>query len=137
MMLFVSCSTIKKNQITNRSNNQLNSLINKEWVMEYMSTVSKDLKEDYPQGVPTIRFNDKGTMLHVFDGCNRLNLPVKIEGNSIKIDGNGMSTMMYCENVRDNDFKKAISSIQTFSMNQGNLDLISGDIGVFRFVEKK
>jgi heat shock protein HslJ len=61
------------------------------------------------------------------DGCNRYSTQYKVDGDSITINPNGISTMMACpepQMTQASAFMAALGSAATFSLEDGNLSLI-------------
>ena len=89
----------------------------------------------YRNKVPFVQFNMSGMRVSGIAGCNRINGPVRQEGNYIRFTNMAM-TMMGCpEEMRENEIVKGLNSTTLYSISGDELSL-SNPYGV-QLVYKK
>jgi heat shock protein HslJ/uncharacterized membrane protein len=96
--------------------------VNGEWVLATLNG-KKATTRDFANGKATININTVDKRATGFGGCNRINGEVTIfEGTKIKFD-KMISTKMFCEGVKENDYLTALRNATDFAIVGGNLQL--------------
>jgi len=127
-----SCSTNKSSNESKENVNQSDALLGK-WELDYVQTNNgKTVLESFPEGAPYIDFISKD-VVSAYDGCNMQNGGIEVKKNTISF-GNLMSTMKACQNVDDRAFNSKLNGTLNYSVSNGVLTLIQGDIAVMKLV---
>lgn len=96
--------------------------VNGEWVLATLNG-KKATTRDFANGKATININTVDKRATGFGGCNRINGEVAIfDGTKIKFD-KMISTKMFCEGVKENDYLTALRNATDFAIVGGNLQL--------------
>lgn len=80
-------------------------------------------KKDYPNGFPGLKFIDSNKTVTGFTGCNRLSGTYKVDNSELPFSPL-ITTKMFCEGVRENNFLKALDSINGFKIENSKLLLL-------------
>lgn len=96
------------------------------WELVEQTNIS-DLNKAFPQGKPTITFeNEKTLKVYGFDGCNRIQTTATTpKKHQIKIDDKVAATMMACHATKDHDFTTLFTQATTYSVTENVLQLKS------------
>lgn len=78
--------------------------------------------KDFANGLATLEINTVDKRASGFGGCNRINGEVVTNGSNIKFD-KIISTKMYCEGVKENDFMNALRNATSYNFADGILRL--------------
>jgi len=129
-MWMVSC----KSGTNTGNNNQTDELIGRWELTEQSDT--QDLAKVYKEGLPVLSFENVGkkTMIYGYDGCNRIRTEVKARKNgSIDFDAEKwVSTFMNCDHAADEQFKQAVLSASSYSID-GDYLTLNSEMGELRF----
>src|SRR5690606_6885569 len=110
---FTACKSVGEQQ----ANNQTDEIIGRWELVE--QTDIENPEKSYPEGLPVLSFEESGNTIKVFgyDGCNQIRTTVKARKNgNIQFDEEQwISTMMFCENVADQQFKQAVLSAKSYA----------------------
>ncbi len=112
---------------------QSQELINGTWQLVEQSDV-KDINKAFPQGVPTLTFESgKEVKIYGKDGCNGINTTAKLKkNNSIEVNPNYVSTLMYCDKVKDTEFKMLFTTTSSYEVTE-NVLILKSDKGSLKF----
>jgi heat shock protein HslJ len=70
-------------------------------------------------------------------GCNQLSFSVSVSKESRIVFSNGISTKMYCDDMKlEDSFSQAITTMTNYSVDKQTLTLTSKDGGKMVFVAK-
>lgn len=124
--LIVSCAVkkeIKEDQ----------SVLNGNWELASAS-FSKDLAKDFKEGLPTLTFESAENLsVYGYDGCNRINGKATLKKNQeISFPADFISTMMACEKVKSDDYRKALSQATSYQLKH-NVLILKSDSGEMKF----
>lgn len=117
--LIVSCAAkkeIKEDQ----------TVLNGNWELASAS-FSKDLAKDFKEGLPTLTFESTEDLtVYGYDGCNRINGKAVLKKNKeISFPADFISTMMACNKVKSDDYKKALIQATSYEIKNNVLTLKS------------
>lgn len=122
VLLGTSCS-VKKN-ISNTSDEQ-SLLNNTTWQIKELA--GKAVKDKVNEKVPTLVLNVNEKHYSVITGCNTLNGSFDLSDNKMKFS-NGISTMMYCDDMSVEDgFKSILTKISSYKIDGYKLTLLDGN----------
>lgn len=97
------------------------------WELVYIMGPGKDLATLYGDKKPTITFDVAGKKVNGYSGCNRFNGPLNVNGHRIRFENMAM-TRMACPGEGENVFMGELEKVNTFSVSDGTLHFIMGDI---------
>jgi len=117
-----SCGITKTNQ-DNTSNTS--SIYGNQWRIVELD--GKAINGLVNNTTPYVSFDKKDNRYAVITGCNTLAGDLELSKNKIKLK-TGISTMMYCEDMRVEDsFKKIMDNISSYKLDNNELHLIGSD----------
>ncbi|MHC5353810.1 META domain-containing protein [Myroides sp. LJL115] len=134
----ISCKTVPTNTMENQTQDlAIHNELQGKWVLESMSdsfTEGKSLKDLFPGKTPSLNFDTEKNTLNGNDGCNNIFGAYQVSGVSgLSIGEHLGSTMMACQGVSDFVFKKALSEITSFKIQDHKLQFYSGDVLLMSF----
>lgn len=112
VLILAECKPIQKTA--------LDQLGNVTWALQLLHGNS-EISEMFPESVPTLNFNDTGT-LSGFTGCNNFSGIYSLEDSDLKLDPGAM-TRKACPNVKENEFLEALGKVNSFEVDQHKLTL--------------
>lgn len=109
------------------------TLLNGTWELAGAS-FSKDLTKDFKEGLPTLTFdNAENLSVYGYDGCNRINGKAVLQKNQeISFPNDFISTMMACNKVKSDDYKKALTQTTSYNL-KNNVLVLRSETGVMKF----
>lgn len=102
------------------------------WELDYIAGSEESFDALFPNGKPTLIFEEGSEKVHGRGGCNAFNGSVTIEGKEISF-GPVASTKMACPGNGESLFFQTLSKVNVYSINESELTLIIGDIATMRF----
>ncbi|TDB62391.1 META domain-containing protein [Arundinibacter roseus] len=90
------------------------------WEATFVSSSSEEFEALYPNKKPTLTFDLSTNRVSGNSGCNSLNGPVEIQGNSIQFSSQMAMTRMFCPGAGETIFLKALAAATTFSLENQN-----------------
>jgi heat shock protein HslJ len=107
--------------------------LNGTWELDYISGPRIAFEGLYPNKKPTIQFDLENSRISGNGSCNNYNGSVKIDGQQISF-GAIASTKMMCQDIKGEDlYFQTLEKVNTFSVIDGQLNFIMGDIAIMRF----
>lgn len=124
--LIVSCAAKKEMK-------EDQTLLNGTWELAGAS-FSKDLTKDFKEGLPTLTFdNAENLSVYGYDGCNRINGKAVLQKNQeISFPNDFISTMMACNKVKSDDYKKALTQTTSYNL-KNNVLVLKSETGEMKF----
>lgn len=109
------------------------------WELSYISGPRIAFDGLYPNQRPDITFNLKENRVMGRNSCNNYSGKVKVEGNTIDFDEDGMvSTKMFCEGEGESIYMNTLNKVNAYTITDGGktLSLLVGDVEMMRFERK-
>ncbi|MBN3520575.1 META domain-containing protein [Algoriphagus lutimaris] len=125
VFILVECKPIQKTA--------LDQLGNVTWILQELNGNSAIL-ELFPEGPPTLNFNDTGT-LSGFTGCNNFSGIYSLEESELKLDPGAM-TRKACSDVKEDEFLQALEMVNSLEVDQNKLILKSPEGGLMTLVSQ-
>lgn len=120
---------------TNRTDRG-NLSLDGDWELEYLSG-DKPFSVLFPNILPYLRVNKSDYTLSGQDGCNQYTAKFTANDSHFKVDvGTLISTKMFCEGGGGQAFSDALSRVDSYVVENGKLELKSGNVVVLRFHKK-
>lgn len=99
-------------------------VLNGDWILEKVYNAKEPFKHLFPNGAPTISFDEKESSVSGKNGCNSYGGPYSFpKSGGIKF-GDMFSTRMHCEGVQEHLFMTSLNLADDYSFDEkGNLIL--------------
>lgn len=112
---FQSCADSKQNIETSQN-------LNGNWELNFIYDSSgTNIKEGYPQKLPSLSFETNNQRVSGNDGCNQLFGSFSTKQNSITFSQLGV-TNMYCEGVKDFVYRQTLEEVKKFQIKDNQLN---------------
>lgn len=127
--------SMHKKKKSKSATNQTTQTLEGTWELTYIE--GGEFSKLYKGKIPQITFDLKKNSVNGNNGCNSFFGIAHIAGNKIGFDGLG-STKMFCPGDGERLFMDALAKISTYAISApGEVDFISGDIGLMHFKKIK
>jgi len=123
ILLAVSCGGAKSS---------VDALYGPTWELEYISGPRIAFEGLFPEKKPQITFDKASGKVTGTDSCNGYSADYELAENTIAFGDPGPTTMMFCGGS-ERQFLQMMKKIDGYSMEDGKLTLLVGDIPMMRF----
>ncbi len=106
------------------------------WELTYISGLKIAFDGLYPKRKPSLFFDEATNKFNGNTGCNSFSGVVAVEQDKIHFPDTMMMTKMYCEGEGEVSFLKALKTIDNYSIQDGTLNLLMGNVPVMKFIRK-
>lgn len=131
MILFSSCSVLKKSEINGITNKDLDG----SWVLTYITGPRITFEGLYPENKPTLIFDLENKRISGNTSCNSYGAGIILDKDKIKIE-KPFSTMMACPGNGESTYINTLLKVKTFKVDQDTLSFYTDDIETMRFVKE-
>ena len=123
ILLAASCGSAKSDQ---------EALYGPTWELEYISGPRIAFDGLFPNKKPQISFNKETGKVTGTDSCNGYRADFELVENTIAFSDPGPTTMMFCGGS-ERQFLLMMKKIDGYSMEEGKLNLLVGEVPMMRF----
>ncbi|MBR9855402.1 MAG: META domain-containing protein [Algicola sp.] len=123
VLLAKSCSDIKSSE---------EELYGHTWELEYISGPRIAFEGLFPKKRPQLTFDKESGKVTGTDSCNGYSASYKVVESSMSFGEPGPTTMMFCGGS-ERQFLKMMAKIDSYSLEDGKLNLLVGEIPMMRF----
>nr|WP_297782652.1 META domain-containing protein [uncultured Allomuricauda sp.] len=102
------------------------------WELEYISGPRIAFEGLFPEKKPQLIFDKESGRVSGTDSCNGYSADYELDENSIVFGDPGPTTMMFCGGS-ERQFLNMMKKIDGYSMKDGKLNLLVGDVPMMRF----
>ncbi len=102
------------------------------WELEYISGARIAFEGLFPEKKPQITFDKESGKVTGTDSCNGYSADYELAENTIVFGDPGPTTMMFCGGS-ERQFLNMMKKIDGYSLENGKLNLLVGDIPMMRF----
>ena len=106
------------------------------WELDHLAGNQEELDALFPNGKPTLVFDEDTNRVHGKGGCNAFNSIVKLTGKEIGF-GPIASTKMACPGNGEHLFFQALEKVNAYSLDDAVLTLTVDDVASMRFKKTK
>ncbi|MCK0161370.1 META domain-containing protein [Allomuricauda sp. F6463D] len=127
MLLVQSCVSTKSNS---------DALYSSTWELEYISGPRIAFEGLFPEKKPRLTFDKDSGKVTGTDSCNGYSADFELAESSIVFGDPGPTTMMFCGGS-ERHFLTMMKKIDGYSLKDGKLNLLVGEIPMMRFKKIK
>ena len=102
------------------------------WELEYISGTRIAFEGLFPEKKPQITFDKESGKVTGTDSCNGYSADYELAENTIVFGDPGPTTMMFCGGS-ERQFLEMMKKIDGYSLEDGKLNLLVGDVPMMRF----